>query len=455
MSRKNVSVPVHQSKSKGSQNDSIEITDSKTEIAYSNDDIKQLKEQLIKYHKKNNQLTKGLIKSEEYRNELSEKLADAEKMSKKETNILLQILSDSKKYCQQIETELTDSEKQLKDKKNLENFAIKLIQELMKTKTVLESYQKQISTVIESKEVNDEKEISNESKIEKSNIKSETTQTANEKNKSSKTIKAKESKTPNEKPKPKGLVISMSQNCELQKLREENKNQLKAYNKLKAEFEELQYSRDLAISNLKNSRYTDCQTAGIISSLRIAKEKAEKLAAEYKEAKEKAEKQAAFEKKEKIRVKLQLENIQATMKNSLNKAASVQQQIEKAEAELNEQKKTKNRALLNAAIMRIAKLRAETEAAALKQQKDLAEEARILAEEKVAQIQADIELIEEQANEQRTALELALSQVEEAEQKALEEYEEKVLMEAELKIQMKENENLLKQARINFANRKD
>lgn len=208
----------------------------------------------------------------------------------------------------------------------------------------------------------------------------------------------------------KQLALYKSKNDQLQ---EENQNILKAYNKLKSEFEELQYAKELAEIKLKNVNYTDCQAAGIISSLRIAKEKAEKLANEYKEAKEKAEKKAAFEKKEKVKAKLQLENIQASMKNSLNKAASALQQIEKAEAELNQHKKMKNMALLEVSSMRVAKSKAEKKAASLRQK------------------------VEEEMRAR-----------EEAEQRALEESDEKILVEAELIIQMKENENLLKQTQV-------
>lgn len=248
------------------------------------------------------------------------------------------------------------------------------------------------------------------------------------------------------------IVISMSPKEELNRLREQNKSLLKAYDKLRSEYQEMKCAKNIAEHDLSLIRYADCQTEGIISSLRIAKEKAEKLALEYKEAKEKAERQAAFEKKEKIRVKLQLENIQALIKKSLNKAESAQQQVKKAEAELNQQKKIKNRAMLNVSTMRIAKSKVENEVSTLKQQKQIAEEARIRAEEKVAEMQAYKEQIEALTNEQKAALELALSQVEEetrareeAEQKALEECDEKILMEAELIIQMKENEMLLKQ----------
>lgn len=247
------------------------------------------------------------------------------------------------------------------------------MQELKSTKVIFDSYQKQISEIID--------------------VQDKATNNQN-----------------SEKPKPKCLVISMAQQKELQKLKEENQNQLNALKKLKQEYEEIKNAKNIAENNLRNIKFTDCQTAGIISSLRIAKEKAEKQSIEYKEAKEKAEKQALQEKKELVKVKLQLENLQTSMKNSINKAASAQQQVEKAEAELNQHKKIKNLALLNASQMRAEKSKAEKKVSSLKRK------------------------VEEEGKAR-----------EEAEQRALAENDEKILIEAELCIQMKENEHLLKQ----------
>lgn len=509
------------------QNNSLDLNVSELDVNITNELIDQLKKQLAKVEFKNQQLQTEFYQSEKRKYELTKKLAESEKINKEESSRLSDILTESEKYKIQLEAQLLDSEKELKTKKNLEIVVKKLATELKKTKIALESYQKRISDAIEAKEkmaaelkamkiahadseannaalkeafeivsskIADEKELNDKYNSEIKSMKiSQAKSEANAesfkkalhvatekvkaqeeaKNKAIKELneKAEAKIAANEKAKKEAIAISLSQQEELKKSQQENKKQLNAYYKLWYEFDEVRDQKERAEIELKEVRFTDCQIAGIISSLRIAKERAEKQAAEYKEAKEKAEKQLEIEKNEKIRARTQIENMQATMKRSLNKAQFEQEQKEKAEAEADFNRKATNKALSSIIAIRRAKTKAEKEAATLKMQKELAEQARIQAEieaqehkeakihaeRKAAKIKADKEQFELQTIEQKEALDLAKSQVEAheeakaiAELNAQIEREEKNKIKAELNEQLKEKENLVQQTKVHI-----